>query len=433
MNNMRKMSVCLIVLYTLLMAFTNASCNDDENKNEPKIENQTPKEQWGKTLKGDGEILGAYPDLFVNYWAYAYQVDEHPDIALCIRGQYPHARYFSLSLYNDLNGDVVGGIDDANIEPDPGSVNPFVQTSKKANYFTVYVVPSTMSEDLIAQLPSKNICRVTEGIEKVSLCIREYLGTNAAGEKDEFGGVELPAITAYDINTLKEVKAPDHMDSNVDKITGTGMTLKSDESRDMPFFLAPVSAYYPNNSTDYLYARTHLQKDSVLTFSFIPATHPRRPEEYKDADTRFWSICLGAASNTRSYYSVLDAEANYTINEKASFIITLKSNPKLADVQAKVKALNDAGKHCNLMVWDSEKLDLNNAPIGEYIVVMYRNILPNKNWEHSISHMVATDYKDDNGEPIDKVTDPSKQIAHIALGDYGPYGMKYSADEFIGF
>ena len=62
---------------------------------------------------------------------------------------------------------------------------------------------------------------------------------------------------------------------------------------------------------------------------------------------------------------------------------------------------------------------------------MYRNILPDKKWEHSIANMTPTAYKDKDGEPIDHVTNPDKQLAHKALGDYGPLGIKVSNDDFL--
>lgn len=427
---MQTPKLLLIFCFTVISAFAAISCNSDND--DPKIDNPTPREQWGETLKGDGEILGAYPDLYVNYWCYTYEMDKNPDIFLCIKGQYPYARYFSLSLYNDLTGDAIDGIDDYDIVPDAGSVNPYCVTSTGKNYYTIYVVPSSMSEEQKAKLNSRNIRTVKGDIKHLALCIREYIGTTADGsERDEFGGVEMPAITAYDINTLKEVKAPQRIPSNVDKVSGMSTTLKSDELQDMPFFRAPVSQYYPNYASDYLYARTHLQADSLLLFSFIPTPIPKKVEDYKTAKARYWSICLGAASNTRSYYSLYDGNANYEEGKKTLFVIVLKQNPKLKEIEAEVKDMNDRGALVNLMVWDSEKLDLNNKPIGEYIVVMYRNILPDGNWKYSMANMTPTNYKDEKGEPIDKITDPKTQLAHIALEDYGPYGYKCSTADFL--
>lgn len=113
-------------------------------------------------------------------------------------------------------------------------------------------------------------------IKRLAICIRHYLGTNANGDKDEYGGVALPAIKGIDIHSLKEIQAPERTESNIEKVTGQSFSQKSDENRDVPFFLAPKGRYYPNNSTAYLYARTHIHADSVLIFSFIPVPLPER-------------------------------------------------------------------------------------------------------------------------------------------------------------
>lgn len=292
------------------------------------------------------------------------------------------------------------------------------------------MVPNGTSQSVIDKL-GENVVKVKEGVNKVAVVLRHYLGTTADGsQKDEYAGVELPAITALDMK-LHETYVPEHVVSNVYKITSKVFTQKSDENREMPFFLAPVSMYYPNNSTAYLYGRTHLREDSVLTFSFIPATVPTKPEEYRKAVTRYWSICIGSASDTRSYMSVYDAKARYADGKKATFVVCLKKNPKLSAIQSKVNEMNANGEYVNLFIWDSEKKNIDGNPIGEIVAVMYRNILPDRKWIHSIATMTPTAYKDKTGEPIDHVTDPDKQLAHKALGDYGPLGVKVSNDDFL--
>ena len=280
-------------------------------------------------------------------------------------------------------------------------------------------------------LGTSNVVKVAKGVNKVAIALRHYLGTTADGsQKDEYAGVELPAITALDMN-LNEVEVPKHIESNISKVTSKVFTQKSDENKEMPFFLAPISMYYPNRFTAYLYGRTHLRADSVLTFSFIPATVPTKPEEYRDAVTRYWSICIGSASDTRSYMSVYDAKARYADGKKATFVVCLKKNPKLSAIQSKVNEMNANGEYVNLFIWDSEKKNIDGNPIGEIVAVMYRNILPDRKWIHSIATMTPTAYKDKTGEPIDHVTDPDKQLAHKALGDYGPLGVKVSNDDFL--
>lgn len=403
-------------------------CSENTEDNKEIVD---PKEIWSATLKGDSETLGAYPDLFSNYWEYTYDRTKYPDIALRIEGYFPYARYFSFSFYDDETGAAVGGINDYEIQPDGTDENPFIVTSEKDNRFTLYIVPSSMNESLIAKLPSKNIRRVDAGINRLAVCIRHYLGTDRNGEKDEYGGVELPQIKGIDIHTLEETPAPERTQSNIDKVTGKSFMQKSDNNRDVPFFLALRSEYYPNNSTSYLYGRTRLNIDSVLIFSFIPVSIPQRVEEYENAKARYWSICLGSASNTRSYYSVYDKVANVKEGDKATFIICQKQNPKLETIKEKVDSLNESGGHWNLFIWDSEKKDMEGKAIGDVLTIMYRNILPDKDWEHSIARMIPTNYADEKGEPLEKVTDPDNQLAHKALGDYGPYGFKYATSDFL--
>ena len=227
------------------------------------------------------------------------------------------------------------------------------------------------------------------------------------------------------------MNAPKHILSNVYNATSQVYVQKSDEYPEMPFFLAPVSKYYPNNSTAYLYARTHIHTGEVLTFSFIPALVPTAPEENLSSPARYWSICLGSAADTRSYVSTCDRDAVWKSGEKSEFVVVLASNPDLDKIRDKIKEENLAGERVNLLVWDSGKVNIDGKPIGETIAFMYRNILPDKSWPHSIANMIPTDYMDAAGEPIDHVTDPSRQIADIALGDYGPRGIKISTDEFL--
>ena len=422
----------LLRCYPLLLGFivmtSFSSCdNDNEIPESPAY-----KGTWSATLKGNGEEVGAYPDLYSNYWEYTYYMSGNENKAVCLSGQFPYARYFSVSLYNDETGDAIGGINDIEIEPDKGSVNPFRASTSENGWFHIYIVPENTDESFIARLGSRNVCKVRCDVKKVAIFIRQYLGTDASGKTpDEFGGVALPSITAIDIPAGEAAEVPTHEYCNVYSATSNVYVLKSDEDDDMPFFLSPVSKYYPNNSTAYLYARTRLTTDEVLTFSFIPAPIPDKPEQYANAVARYWSICLGSASDTRSYYSLCDRNANWENGKKAQFVVCLQSNPRLNEIKAYVDSSMAAGEKINLFIWDSEKKNIDGKPLGEYIAFMYRNILPDASWEYSIASMIPTEYFDGMLEPIDHVTQPERQIAHIALGDYGPFGHKLSTDDFL--
>ena len=53
----------------------------------------------------------------------------------------------------------------------------------------------------------------------------------------------------------------------------------------------------------------------------------------------------------------------------------------------------------------------------------------------AIANMQPMSYKDTDttGEPVEHVTEPDKQIAHSALGDYGPFSVKYATKEFLSY
>lgn len=53
----------------------------------------------------------------------------------------------------------------------------------------------------------------------------------------------------------------------------------------------------------------------------------------------------------------------------------------------------------------------------------------------AIANMQLMSYKDTDttGEPVEHVTEPDKQIAHSALGDYGPFSVKYATKDFLSY
>lgn len=404
------------------------ACSDDE-KAAPDDKNFA-KGEWSETMTGRDGVLGQYPDLYSNYWEFTWNVAEAANVALKFEGQFPIARYFSFSLYNDNTGDAIGGMNDYEMVPDAGNVNPFQHTTNERGSFTVYLVPSTATQQQIDKLGCRNVIKIPEGVKQAAVVIRHYLGEDGQGNYHEFGGVQLPTIKGVDITTGWPVDCPKRVVSNVSNITSQVYTQESDEFDEVPFYLSPTSRYYPNNSTKYLYARTRLHPDEVLHFAFITPPMPQRVEDYANAPTRYWSVCLGSAANTRSYLSLCDKDARVAPGEeKTHFVVTLKSNPRLEQIKQFVEAENEAGGYYNLFVWDSEQLDVDGNPIGDVFCVMYRNILANPSWEHSIAHMTPTNYKDETGEPYQHVTDSATQLAHLALGDYGPVGEKASLNK----
>src|SRR3954468_18125080 len=70
----------------------------------------------------------AYPDEAAIYWSGRYQAV--PGTRIRITGKYPHARYMSFNVYDNLQRPL-DALADVELRPDAGSSNPFVAGSSR--------------------------------------------------------------------------------------------------------------------------------------------------------------------------------------------------------------------------------------------------------------------------------------------------------------
>lgn len=70
---------------------------------------------------------GNFPDTFVSYWPATFILPEGSTMFL--KGEFPRARYMAIDPYG--GGGSLGAFEDASIEPDPGSTNPFLPGAKR--------------------------------------------------------------------------------------------------------------------------------------------------------------------------------------------------------------------------------------------------------------------------------------------------------------
>jgi hypothetical protein len=93
---------------------------------------------WRYGAFGVHDFNIAYPDAGATYWAAGFR--RPPGSKLILRGRYPHARYMALQTY-DVLGRGVDALADYQIDPEPGSVNPFRRgadrTARKRSYRVV--------------------------------------------------------------------------------------------------------------------------------------------------------------------------------------------------------------------------------------------------------------------------------------------------------
>jgi len=136
-----------------------------------------------------------YPDEGSTY--FVGQPKLPPGASLTIRGDYPHERYFSFTVATQLGGGTLGGGDflrDEQIQPDPGSVNPFVQTNSRdasPRSYTLQIVQGSPP----AQRPPNTIYTLSNDPEApIHLAMRNYI---ADVGYDGTGNAELQQVDRY--------------------------------------------------------------------------------------------------------------------------------------------------------------------------------------------------------------------------------------------
>lgn len=134
-------------------------------------------------------------DGSVTYWV--TRIPYVPGETLTLRGQYPHARYFSVTAY-DPRTRAVSSLYDAQVQPDPGSVNPFRPGAPRNDPHRAW----TVAVDFLApgQSPSPAPNTLSTGFVPGStpatdffLVYRVYLPDRGL---DQAGGAPLPSVTA---------------------------------------------------------------------------------------------------------------------------------------------------------------------------------------------------------------------------------------------
>lgn len=93
---------------------------------------------WAKTTPETLNV--AFPDSAATYWTTPFYAEESLEIE--VDGQYPNARYMSFNVYDESGGSfeangVSSGTADYQIDPSPGSVNPFQTKGEPGGSFTV--------------------------------------------------------------------------------------------------------------------------------------------------------------------------------------------------------------------------------------------------------------------------------------------------------
>lgn len=401
---MKKRIVLKSILAFALTAFI-VSCSDDDDKTDSNHEYG-----WSKTMRGNDLEEIAWPDQSENYWEYTMDVKEYPNVGLRFKGTFPtnNTRFFNLTVYNDVTTKRIASIEDFNITPNEGSKNPFVAEGiSGTNSFEVNVVPDNTQATTKSSL--SNVLEFPEKTEMLSFLLRIYFNTTDHGA--DFGSVDLPEIIFFDVNTGKEigkaVRAKSSYYEKCKQIVGTIPPLQ-----DVPalvFTLAP-DLMYSNGPTGYVTAANRLKTGEALLFRFIPPVFPENILQNKEAEVRYWSICVGDTA-TRTPHTLPDRQIVKSNDGYVNFVILEKRDPNLDAIKAKAEAMK-----INVIEWDG-------ATFGEPMMVFYRQMYIREGYEYSVQKIPAypplvNGFSDASAEVKDE------NMAHITLGEHGPSGVK---------
>ncbi len=306
-----------------------------------------------------------YPDVGSTYFVAQYVLPA--GASLTLKGEFPHERYMSFTMFKPLGGGQIGPGDnlrDEEIVPDKGSINPFVNPNRrdaKRRSYTVHIVRGEVPAE-----PAKNTLYTgqTDPADRLGMSQRNYLPDKG---RDGTGGVGLAKLTLNlaDGSKLEGEAACEMLDPTYDKSTSTfppelwkSLVAGSDDPENAPAFDPPRwerfwnafynvagifiadpeerAATYPptdsggfqsNPDTRYLTTQVSLKFGPVVTVEGklprVPETLPRAGRWPGNYQVRYWSLCTGSSPVTGlGYNCVYDQQVPVRKHRKYTLVVS---------------------------------------------------------------------------------------------------------------
>jgi hypothetical protein len=256
---------------------------------------------WG-SRSGADTVNVADPDTSANYWSYEYEAV--PDTELIIKGTYPHARYFSYVVYQEDTAPIDSTYD-AEIQPDPGSGNPFVGPVAKGTpeKYTVTVLFTAPPAD-----PAPNTLYAgqsnTDGTPNPggSILLRTYVPQDESTSPQ--GSVPFPTVTwettsgtvlsagaACARKAVNDDVIAQELNSQsfpVEPTTGSSTAVTWGRT-------ASTGVGFPNPQNAYLTATITREDGDLVVVHALAPTFPNTSKgvpAYTPSQLRYWSVCV---------------------------------------------------------------------------------------------------------------------------------------------
>lgn len=368
---------------------------------------------------GSYRLTPAFPDKASRYDLLNFKPATGEFDALKVTGQFPHARYFGLNLYDYNEATDFAGLADRDIMPDEGSINPFeigADRSAENRTYTIWLV----KEGAAVPEGAKNIMTYPDGIETLAFMTRVYRSDKGL---NLLGGVPLPVVEAIKLDGQDATAPKVGIDAkglqsklkmflfNLDIIT-TWNLQKEFAGDEIVFNRISDAGLFPNAHNEYVTApleQCYWNKVAVLTLKEVPTAE----DTYEggnfegDTDVRYWSFCTGGLAETGTPDCLCDDQVNKNEDGTVTIVIApyyLKSSVKKAGL--------------NYMKWG-----LVYKPI-----IIHRHMLARDGFEGRIGNVAPI-----GRPPAEEDRNEAYLDAHNAknwMGDYTPKGYIYTVKEF---
>jgi hypothetical protein len=235
--------------------------------------------------------LPAFPDTDATYFRLDHLLG--PQQSIEVTGTFPHARYLSFVTYR-LDGNAVDSIHDAELTPEPGSDNPFVDPdgSDEAEQRRYRLTVGTGGAP--TGTGANTLSAGSDPYSAGFLLMRIYVPDDPTSP---VGSVERPSVA---------VREPDGSLTSIGPCaptSGTPLTVSpiaaaltpAGPAAARPTFVREVGAgLFPNPDNAYLAARTWWAPGRVVVVSGIAPTTPDTRAGVSPAtetQVRYWSLC----------------------------------------------------------------------------------------------------------------------------------------------
>ncbi len=160
---------------------------------------QTTSCQWRLELAPDAVRSPVQMDIHAGYRIFPFKSDG--TVGYTVRGRFPFAAFLSFTIYNADGGLLHAAVTDYQIEPDPGSINPFSAdqlVNAPNRSYTITVLPDgtipvpSMPNPIFLPPPS-------HGSNVVIAVLVERIYLAEPQVNDRFGGVDAPTIEPFEV------------------------------------------------------------------------------------------------------------------------------------------------------------------------------------------------------------------------------------------